>query len=262
MGRHHHRIAFALIATLGAAGVARAQEVDAAQAAFDEGVEHLRAERFEDAARAFRTSYREAPRVEAMCNLALTYDRWGGHADQALRAYRTCARDDESGRYRGYAERRTAEIERELALAEATDPEPDEEAPALEPAPEPAPEPIAPPPEPDHGLLYAGLGVGGAGLVTLGVAIALALDASATVDDLVARLGPMPAIVRGSEDHRRLEDAQTAATASTALYVASGVLLAGAAALVIVDLVIAGDADAEHVALVPLGPGIALRGRF
>ncbi|MCA9606771.1 MAG: hypothetical protein KC619_14295 [Myxococcales bacterium] len=259
MGRHDHRIAFALIAASLVAPIARAQDVDAAQAAFDEGVEHLRAERFHEAARAFRASYREAPRVEAMCNLALTYDRWGDHLDPALRAYRTCARDDESGRYRGFAERRSAEIERELALSETAEPEPppDPEPPASEPdlAPAPAPAP------PDHTALYAGIGTGAVGLAALGTAIGLAVASSSSVDDLLARLGPTPTVARGSPEHQQLEEAQAQATAATALYVVSGVLLAASATLVVID-VVTGDAGEEAVSFVPLGPGAAVRGRF
>lgn len=258
MGRHHHRIALALIAA-SSLGALPARAQDAAQAAFDEGVEHLRAERFREAARAFRASYREAPRVEAMCNLALTYDRWGDHLDPALRAYRTCARDDASGRYRGFAERRSAELERELALAEEAEPEP-----GAEPAPEPEPEvaPAPPPPAPDHAALFVGLGAGGAGLATLGVAIGLALSSGAIADDLARQLGPSPTVVRGSPEHARLEDARAQAGAATALYVAAGVLLAASAALVVVDLVLTQGPRGERVAIVPLGPGAALHCRF
>ncbi|MCB9595236.1 MAG: hypothetical protein H6719_21135 [Sandaracinaceae bacterium] len=273
MGRHHHRIAFALILVVGHGAVARAQDAassgaavapdptEVAQAQFDQGVALLRDERFADAARAFRHSYRASPRVEAMCNLALTYDRWGDHVDQALGAYRTCARDDESGRYRGYAERRSAEIERELALSEAAEPV-EEPAPEDEPvAGVPAPEPITPV-EPDHGLLFGGVAVGAAGLVTLGVAIGFAVESSGLVDELVARLGAAPTVVRGSPEHQQLEDARLYADLATGLYVATAVLGAAAVTLFVLDVVLAEGDGGERVSLAPTGSGLALRGGF
>lgn len=269
MGRHHHRIALALIlAAASIAAPARAQDAeavtedapDAAQAQFDEGVVHLREERYEEAARAFRRSYREAPRVETMCNLALTYDRWGDHLARALGAYRTCARDDQTGRYQGYAERRVAELERELALAETAEPEPEPE-PVVVPEPEPEPAPVVRD-EPDHALLWVGVASGGLGLAALGAGIGLALTSSATVDDLVARLGPAPTLTRGSPDHDRLREAQSQADAAVAMYVVSGVLLAASATLIVIDLVTAGAYDEPAVALVPGGAGATLRGRF
>jgi len=267
MGRHHHRIALALIvAAASVAAPARAQdeaageaEPDAAQALFDEGVVHLREERYEEAARAFRRSYREAPRVETMCNLALTYDRWGDHLMRALSAFRTCARDDETGRYRGYAERRVAELERELALAEQAEPEPEPEPEPVVVEPEPAP---AVADEPDHAALWVGVASGGLGLAALGAGIGLAVGSSATVDDLIAQLGPSPTIVRGSEEHDRLQGAQAQADAAVAMYVVSGVLLAASATLIVIDLVTAGASDEPAVSLAPTGSGAALRGRF
>lgn len=275
MGRHHHRIALTLIAaTVWLAAGARVEAQDEepaigaeeAQRLFDAGVVHLRESRFEQAAAAFRRSYRGSPRVETMCNLALTYDRWGEHRDLALRAYRTCARDDAIGRFREYAERRVAEIEREIALEE-TEPdegpdvvvEPDED-PDVEPEDELPPAP--PPREPDHTVLYVGLGVGGLALASLGVAIGFALESTAIVDALEEELGPMPTIVRGTPEHERLQRAQTFADVATAFYVLMGSMLAASGAMIIVDLVVAGASSEPAMALIPTGPGAALVGRF
>src|SRR5690606_12968448 len=119
VGRRHHRDpravtrAFVALALVLASSVALAQEEPPVPphpreepwyALFQAGVEHLREERFEEAADAFRASYQLEPRVATMCNLALSYDRWGEHRSPALHAYRTCARDDESGRFRAFAE--------------------------------------------------------------------------------------------------------------------------------------------------------------
>lgn len=242
---------------------------------FDRGVELLRESDYHGAAAAFRESYRLAPRVTTMCNLALTYDRWGPeHRAQAVRAYRTCARDDDTGRFRAFAERRVGEIERELVLlevegdeagtgeadeaAEAAEQavEPDEEDPVLGEPAEPQPEPRA---EPDHALLYAGIGTGALALGSTIAGIVLALDAQSTLDALRTELGPTPVIVRGSPEHERLESARDAASAATALYVAAGVLAAGAATLIVIDLVRTSESE-TRVSISPIG--VVLAGRF
>ncbi len=273
MERHHHRVfaalsvfaAVASVTAVSSSGVARAQaeealDEEAAARLFDAGVVHLRAQRFEEAAEDFRRSYRAARRVETMCNLALTYDRWGEHQDLALRAYRTCARDDETGRFRGYAEQRVEEIERELALAAAEDPD------ASPPPPEDPSQadvtPPPPPPEPDHSLLYAGLTVGGLALAAMGVGIGFALESNTIVNDLTDRLGPEPVLVRGTPDHDRYENALLFADVATAMYVLMGSMLAASGAMIAVDLVVSASANEPHLALVPAGTGASLRGRF
>ncbi|UJR86088.1 hypothetical protein [Sandaracinus amylolyticus] len=262
--RIHALVALVLLAI---PALARAQDApsDPSTSLFDRGVERLREGDHEAAAAAFRESYRLAPRVTTMCNLALTYDRWGPeHRAQAARAYRTCARDDDTGRFRAFAEQRVAEIERELVLSEGDAPQPE---PAPEPeAPEPEPEitpppsdppPVAPPPaaEPDHTLLWIGVGAAGLAAGATIAGVVLALDAQSTVDDL----RDQPVIVRGSPEHDRLEQARTEATVATALYVTAGVLAAGAATLVIIDLTSSSSSE-THVAIRP--NGIAIEGRF
>lgn len=266
MERQHHRVLFALTALLvssawTASGQDQERNPELAERIFDVGVIHLRDERYEEAADAFRQSYRADARVETMCNLALTYDRWGEHRDAALRAYRTCARDDAGGRFRGYAERRVAEIERELALEATSDPD-EEPDPVLDEETGDGLPPPPPPQEPDHAVLYVGLAVGGLALVAMGVAIGTAVESNAIVDDLIARLGPMPVIERGTEDHDQLENARTLGDASTAMYVIMGSMLAASGALIFVDLLVASSNDAPSARLVPAGPGLALVGQF
>nr|QWY04654.1 hypothetical protein [uncultured organism] len=230
---------------------------------FDSGVEQLRDGAFEDAAESFRRAYRLDPRVETMCNLALTYDRWGEHADLALRAYRSCARDDVGGRFRAYAEQRTGEIERELALAATADP--DAAAPrdaAAQDDPDDRLPPAPPPREADHTVLYVGLGVAGLALVAMGLGIGFAVESTAIVEDLEDQLGPMPTVVRGSPEHQRLEEAQLYADVATAMYVLMGSMLAASGAMIIVDLAVAGAANEPSLALGPTLGGANLRGRF
>lgn len=186
------------------------------------------------------------------------------------------------GRFRGYAERRAAEIEREIALAEAV------EAPALDDSPtspaqpagvedhgspdeeDEAPTPRPPPTvlsdadrgEPDLALLSVGVTSGSLGLAALGVAIGLALASGASADALLDRLGPMPTLVRGSSDHQRLEEARLQADVATGMYVASAGLLALSATLIIVSVVPTRAGASVAVELVPTGSGAVLRGRF
>lgn len=250
-------LAFAFTLLVAAPTLAQ-EQTDASAARFDEGVELLRQERYEEAAAAFRESYRLAPRVTTMCNLALTYDRWGGHRDRAVRAYRTCARDDDTGRYQAYAQRRVGELERELALEE----EEEEEEPEVAVTPLP-PESSEPPPrEDDHTLLWVGVGTAALAAGSFAAGLILALDAQATFDDLRAQLGTPPQVVRGSEEHRRLEAAREAADAALALYIVAGVAAAGAATLVVVDLVTAESPDAPSASLRLRGPGLILDGSF
>lgn len=225
-----------------------AAQTPEADARFEQGVELLRQSRFEEAAEAFRQSYRLAPRVTTMCNLALTYDRWGDHPELAVRAYRTCSRDDDTGRFGTFATRRVSELEREIALTDVR---------TADPPADPAPAATE-----DHTLLWVGVaaGVGAAGAFTAG--LVLALDSSATVDDLHEQLGPAPAVVRGSPAHARLESARDAATAATVLYVGAGVFAAAAAAFITVDLVTANDAEHTTVTLTPTGTGAYLSGAF
>ncbi|MGE0787244.1 MAG: tetratricopeptide repeat protein [Sandaracinaceae bacterium] len=266
----------ALSVSLLLASAARAQdgEVDPvseqATRRFEEGVVALRAERYQDAAVAFRESYRLDPRVETMCNLALTYDRSGPeNRHQALRAYRTCARDDTTGRYAGYAQQRVGEIERALVLEEQpagsdpdgdASPEESEAAPAEDAGPvddgpigplEPVPETTAS--EPDHTVMYLGFGVAGLAAIAFGVAIGCGVESTRLANDLVERLGPMPTIVRGSADHDQLRDAEELADVSNAMYIAGGALTLTSIVMIIVDIAIA-SAPGPRTA-VAIGPG-------
>lgn len=256
-----------LVASLVLAAPAAAQDAASTQR-FDEGVEHLRAERYEEAAAAFRESYRLEPRVATMCNLALTYDRWGSdYRAQAVRAYRACALEDGQGRFGPFALRRAGEIERDLALEEsraAAEPrevlvDPPEPEPRVGPEPRETPRPAES--GPDEGLIIAGSTLVGVAALALVPAIVLALDAQGTVDALHAELGPSPMIVRGSDAHARLRAAETNATAATALYVGAGVAAAAGITLVLIGVVARGDGehdDAAAFAIVPSGEGVSI----
>lgn len=242
---------------------AEAAETEArASARFDEGVEHLRAERFDEAAAAFRESYRLAPRVETMCNLAVTYDRSGASARaRAVRAYRACGLEDRTGRFGPYAQRRAGELERELALEdtplspiapEAEETAPEEPAPATPPAPTEDRTPI----------WVAGAAFTGVGALALVPAIVLAQSASDAAGALEREHGTV--LERGSDAHRQLEAANRDALAATALYIGAGI--AGATGLTLLVLAAALPSGSEDVALavVPTPAGVAgtIAGRF
>ncbi len=269
-------LALGLAIVLAIAGPAAAQSDEAAER-FEVGVALLRAGRHEQAAAAFRESYRLEPRVETMCNLALTYDRWGPeHRTQAVRAYRTCATEDGQGRFGPFAQRRVTEIERELVLEEearaeapADDPPATEEPPTSDAqiAPGAIPPAASAPgverPARDHALLYVGIGAGGLALALLVPAIVLAVDSSSTVDQLRVESGPDGELVRGSAAHQRYLDAQSSATAATVLYVGAGIAAAAAATLIVLDLTVASD-DAPAIVLAPSTDGamLTVAGRF
>lgn len=135
--------AAALALVMLAGTVARGDEPSAA-ALFKRGVQALRAQDFAAASAAFQQSYTLSPKAATMCNLALTYDRWGAHLAEAVEAYRKCAEDDDAGRFRDHALVRARELRGELAAA--TKPQPSTVAPSGEsPRPEASPPPSSPP---------------------------------------------------------------------------------------------------------------------
>lgn len=112
-----------------------------ASALFKRGVAALQKNSFALAVDMFKRSYELNPKAATICNLAITYDRWPGHEADALTAYRTCAEDDRSGRFRDHA------LERSRTLRTQLPPQPDPEP---EPVPVPLPPPVRPPPrQPD-----------------------------------------------------------------------------------------------------------------
>ncbi|MAQ14647.1 MAG: hypothetical protein CMN30_07605 [Sandaracinus sp.] len=259
--------ALILFVALPAAAQEEARDADA-QASFDAGVSALRAERYEEATEAFQRSYEAAPRAETACNLALTFDRWAGHKEEAIDAYLRCAQDDESGRYRDFAldrastlrsQRRPAAAEE---LPEDADPAPPEPAPDPAPVvaePDPAPVPVAPegPPPRSHTLLV----VGG---ITAVVGLALVIGGAVTAGngrDRVAYLDERypNGIITDPSDEAVLERADELRTRALVLYVSGGIVAAAGLTLALIDLLSGGDDDrGAQVGLAPLpGGGLA-----
>ncbi|MDB4970729.1 MAG: hypothetical protein JWN44_6418, partial [Myxococcales bacterium] len=116
---------------------------------FHRAVESLRGSDYAAAADAFRQSYALSARPAALCNLALTYDRWGAHESDAADAYERCAAADNSGWLRAHALARAAALRASLASTPPTPQiveRPDSEAATPDPTAGEAAPVIAPPP--------------------------------------------------------------------------------------------------------------------
>lgn len=251
-----------------------------ARTLFEQGVEAMQAERFQQAAEAFRASYDALPRVATMCNLALAYDRWGAYPEVAAESYERCAAEDTSGRFRQHAEQRASELRAELEAG--TQPEASTAPAPLPPDPfagehgsgtstggaisgggaatggtgsgmTPGGGATAPPAESSrgHGLLWAGAAAGVVSVGSLVAAILLASSAGSDHDYLSDRYPT--GVVTDPADQDTLDSGETKATWSLAMYVVAGATGALAAVLVVLDLT-APDAP-PPVAVTPLEGG-------
>ncbi len=221
---------------------------------FAEGVRAAQEQRWSDAAQAFRQSYRLEPRVEALCNMAITYDRWDGHEEEALRAYRSCAAADDSGRFAEHAVERSAAIERELLLAE---PEPE---PAPDPTAEPDPEPPAQVPAPVETRPNSALLVGGIASAIVGVGLAAGGAASAvssnnTLDDL-RQAHPDGNIVVGSPAAERFSTAESQADRARGLYIGAAVAGVASATMLVLAYVFQSEEQPAQLSVVPSRDGL------
>lgn len=253
---------------------ALAAEPDA-NALFRQGVDQLRAGNLAAAADAFTRSGALSARAATSCNLALTYDRWPAHEAEALRAYRSCADLDTTGRYRPHALERAHELE--LLPIRIPTPAPvavpSDDAPKLAlqpPAPVvvtppvarsavPSPQPTTNQPRRSHGLAIAGGLLGGAGLVCLGAAIGLEVTAQNDLDAIAARSGTQ--IPAGSSAESEYDSARTKSRAGIGLYAATAILGVAAVSLITVD-VVRSHRDRLRVSATPTAGGawLALSG--
>jgi len=264
---------------------------------FRRGVAALRTGNAEAATTMFEKAYALQPRAATLCNLALAYDRWGGHEELAAEAYARCAEEDSTGRFRGHAREREQELRAALranAAGGTSDaappPPPPPEARIAPPGPAPtappprpalagprvspppggrlAPAPTAPmlvirrlpppPPERSHTLLWVGLGSGVLGAGALVVAIVTAQGVQADADYLDAEYdGGDRPIPAGSDDAEVLESARSRSDFSIALYAAGGALAALGVGLILADVARSDSPEPATAAIVPL-PGGAL----
>lgn len=265
-GRSHHR--YRIIAALAcasfltstlAARPAAAEPLEAeASALFKRGVAALQKNSFALAVDMFKRSYELNPKAATICNLAITYDRWPGHEADALTAYRTCAEDDRSGRFRDHALERSRTLRTQIPQP---DPEPE---PVPEPVhqpprqPEPVPTPLPPPPRPiqlappilvpvqpakresRHRLLISGGIITGLGVVLLAAGIGTNVKSNQAIDQLnpfVVELDDGSLEIPG--DKQSLYDsAVNNQRAAKALYGTGGVVTAAGVTMMIVGAAI------------------------
>lgn len=238
--RHPAAARCAALLAVGLLSTAPASAQDDADARFRAGVDALQRGDYPGAAEAFELSYRLAPRAAAMCNLALTFDRWGaGHEREAAERYERCAAEDDTGRFRDHATQRAAEIRASLPAETAPPPTPNPFASgASPPPPAPARPPPPPPPTPrrSRALLWAGLSIAAAGGAVLAGGAILAGGAADDEDALLIRHPSRNIPASETDDVELLADARRRRDRARILYVVGGLTAGLGVALVFVDL--------------------------
>lgn len=211
-------------------------EETGADALFRQGVEALRARRYNDAASLFRLSYNMDPRAATMCNLALTEERARRYT-AARDAYNQCARDDRDGRYRQHALDRASALDRQINSQSRQptyrQPQPQPRQPAAYPQPTPSQQPQPEPRRQRHTLAWVGLSSALLGLGSIGTAIGLHVWASNVHDELWDEYEDQ--IPAGSAAAARVERGSTGVTVAIALYAVGGVLTATGVILAVLD---------------------------
>jgi len=272
-----------------------AQE-DRADAAFREGVEALRQGAHADAERLFRESYGLRPRAATACNLALTYEQWGEHQREALEAYETCARDDQSGRFQSHALSRADALREAVTAGEQVEPPPTPHSPFVtgddsvdvgdpppgrtievhvttgDPDPQQSQVPVtehgdrpAPSPGRRHPLLWTGLValVVSGGLVAGGAAVASSgRDDVAALDEMYPDETEEPIVLDPNTDAAQLyDDADRKRTIALALYVGAGAVGVLGAVLMLLD-VAQGSLESPTYGATPVEGGAMLTARL
>lgn len=232
---------------------------------FRQAVEALRLNQFEVASTAFEASLRIAPQAKTACNLALTYDRWGGHDVRARDAYVRCAELDRGGRFRDHALSRAAAL-REVIASRPPEPErPDPIIVVPDPVddyqPRPAqPQVVAPP---TRGLLWAGVAFTVAGVAAVGSGAVPSVSASADSDTILLKY-PNRRIAPDDDAYLRLnDDFNRKRNVALGLFVAGGAVVLVGAAFIIADVVRQGNRPpAALVGVAPTDGGAMAVGRF
>lgn len=276
-------IAALIIAALAGRSSASAQDRETARADFRAGVTSLESGDYAAAEAAFSRSLAGHPTAAAQCNLALTYDRWGGHGPQALAAYEACTERDASGQYRDHAIQRAAELraERDAALAassmppSSTGPSPiavtqSSSVPTMAPTNNTSPRPTmvyrqAPPEDPSRAFLWLGLAstvLAGGALVA---GLLLASSAGADVEELESagyRMdGDRYLIPANDPGVDTLSAAETKSAAAIGLYIGAAVTGALAITFYAIQGTSSSDDDAE-LSLTPIEGGAMATARL
>lgn len=250
-----------LVVMLWLSNVAAAQEPES-PAAPNRGVELAQQGRWEEAAAAFQASLDADPRPEPACNLGLTYERWGGHVQEAIDAYQRCAELDRDGRFRDHA------LERSAALRPMLATEPDSPFVSAPPPTDVAPvAPIVPVVtdgprnERTWALFWGGVAsavVGGALFAGGAVAAGNARDD----EDILYMRYPEGLIDPGdAESTLLLAEAKKSRRVALGLYLGAGTLVGLGVTLMLVDLLRSGeDDDSATLAVQPTRGGAMVSG--
>jgi hypothetical protein len=233
----------------------------AADDMFKRGVEAYRGGNYEKAADLFARAYALDPRPATVCNLALSYDKWGGHEIDAFQAYLKCAEGDSTGRYRAHAFQRARALRETLArsvpdapASDSVSSEPAKAEPAkTEPAAGTSPLTIRPP---SRAYLWASAGSAVLGATALTFGIVYTNRARDTADDLEREYGTT--IPRGSDGERRLAEARGDRRMGIAFYITSGALGAAAATFLTLELLDRGAWSRSSVAVTPRHGGAVI----
>lgn len=218
-----------------------AQEVESNEqheVLFRRAVEALRLSQYEVASISFEESLRIRPQAKTACNLALTYDRWGGHEVPARDAYVRCAELDQAGRFRDHALARAGAL-REVIANRPPEDLPDPVLDVPDPVDDYQPRPVQPQPvlPPTRGLLWAGVAFTVAGVAALGSGIAPSISASADSDTILDKY-PNRRIAPDDDTYLRLnDDFNRKGRLALGLYVAGGAVVLVGAAFIIADVV-------------------------
>ena len=226
-------------------GIVHAQNTESSEeheVLFQEAVEALRLSQYELAVASFEASLSLDPQAKTACNLALSYDRWGGHEVQARDAYVRCAELDQGGRFRDHALARAAAL-REVIAARPPDIRPDPVDPVVVRAADPVrdyePRPVAEPTTvpPPRGLLWAGIAFTVAGAAALGSGITPTLSAAADSDTILAKYSNRM-IPSTDETYVRInDDFKRKRRLATGLFVAGGAVTLVGVAFIVADVV-------------------------
>jgi tetratricopeptide (TPR) repeat protein len=167
-----HWVAFVIAASL-VAKAAGAQDDDArrerARQLYDAAAKHYEHHEYELAIDAFKSAYALSGRANLLFNIAVAYEEWSGHCDDAREFYRRYLALKPDATDRGNVERRLARIE---LICPSTPTVTVTPVPTITPPPQPPP--ALPPPKRRLNaapLVIATVGfvVAGGGAVTLGV---------------------------------------------------------------------------------------------